>query len=99
LKCEQMLPIGSVVRLNGGEKDIMIIGFFQQKANYPEVKYDYIAVGYPEGYLDMKLMFGFNHEDIEEVIFRGYEDENDLTKKLLFFMEMSEQIDEENAQE
>lgn len=98
MKCEYMLPVGSIIKLKDAEKLIMIVGFFQRKAKKPEIKYDYIGVGYPEGYLDMKLLFGFNHEDISEVLFRGYEDEKQLTKKLLFFMEASEIINNEDKE-
>lgn len=68
-----LLPVGSIVRLKNGIKKIMIFGVKQQSEDH--VEYDYIAVLYPEGNLGQKGKFLFNHEDIEEVVFRGFEDD------------------------
>lgn len=37
-------------------------------------EYDYIGVPYPEGNVGTECQFVFNHENIETVFFRGYED-------------------------
>ena len=36
--------------------------------------YDYIGVPYPEGYISQEYTYVFNHSDIIDIIFRGYED-------------------------
>jgi len=36
---------------------------------------DYLAVPYPEGLINEILRFAFNHQDIEETVFTGYESE------------------------
>ena len=36
---------------------------------------DYLGVLYPEGYLGDEFLYGFNHVDVEEIVFRGYEDQ------------------------
>lgn len=39
--------------------------------------YDYIGCFYSEGYINPKYTFVFNHEDIEEIIFVGFIDEEE----------------------
>lgn len=68
-----LLPIGSVVLLKNGTHKVMIIGIKPIHAEQPDVVYDYFAVMYPEGYLGGKTCFMFNHDDINDVIFRGYD--------------------------
>lgn len=71
----ELLPIGSVVLLKEGKKKAMIFGIKQtDKASGKE--YDYIGVVYPEGNLGEQLQFFFQHENIDQVFFRGYEDED-----------------------
>lgn len=38
-------------------------------------EFDYVSVLYPQGNLGAGMTFLFNHEDIKEIIFRGYESE------------------------
>ncbi|OPG95070.1 cytoplasmic protein [Chryseobacterium mucoviscidosis] len=40
-------------------------------------QFDYIGCLYPEGYINADYTYVFNHEDIEEIIFRGYADEEE----------------------
>lgn len=68
---KEYLPIGSVVRLENGQKSIMIMGI-GIKFEDDNKMYDYIGVPYPEGYIDDETMFLFNHSDINEVEFIGY---------------------------
>ena len=70
----ELLPIGSVVRLKTGTKRLMIFGVGQTKLD-TNTTYDYISVIYPEGNVGPEGQFLFNHEDIEEVVFKGYDDE------------------------
>lgn len=69
----ELLPIGSVVLLKGGKKKLMIYGVMQSDKEQNE--HDYIGVLYPEGNIGPKAQFFFQHTDIDEVYFRGYEDE------------------------
>ena len=59
-----LLPIGTVILANGGQKKVMIIGLLPTDKN---IQYDYIAVLYPEGYVDDKHFYMFNHSDIKEI--------------------------------
>lgn len=70
----ELLPIGSVVQLQEATKKAMIYGVKQtDKASGTE--YDYIGVVYPEGNMGDGTQFFFNHDMIDQVFFRGYEDE------------------------
>ena len=73
---KELLPIGTVVVLKGGQKRLMIFGIKQdiRKDDKPVEEYDYIGVPYPEGNIGTECQFLFNHEDVETVYFRGYED-------------------------
>lgn len=70
---KELLPIGSVVLLKEGTKKVMIFGIKQTDSAGGE-EHDYIGVVYPEGNLGAEMQFFFEHENIEEVVFRGYED-------------------------
>lgn len=71
---QDLLPIGTVVRVKGATKRLMIFGVKQMDAKTKEV-YDYIGVLYPEGNMGEEVRFLFNHENIDEIIFTGYNDE------------------------
>lgn len=73
MKIFDLLPIGSVVRLNGGKKKVMIYGIKQQDERTGK-EYDYLAVVYPEGALGKEGHFLFNQSDIDEVLFIGMND-------------------------
>ena len=74
---QDLLPIGSVVRLEGGQKNVVIIGVMQVKRQKDgrAVPYDYMGVPYPEGYVGGEMGLLFNHDKIREVIFEGYTNE------------------------
>ncbi len=83
----ELLPIGSVVILKGGLKKLMITGIMLAKDDEPEKFYDYIGVFYPEGFVGVETNFLFNHDDINDVVFRGYE--NPERNSFIDFMEES----------
>lgn len=70
----ELLPIGSIVVLNGGTKKLMVFGVKQTDTSTNAV-YDYLGVIYPEGNIGLGGQFFFNHSDINKVFFRGYEDD------------------------
>ena len=84
MKIKDLLPIGSVVRLHDGEKRLMIIGIMQSDASGNGKEYDYLGILYPEGHIGDQFQYLFNHEDIREIVFRGFEDteRNDFLEKL-----------------
>jgi hypothetical protein len=74
---KQLLPIGTVVLLKEGNKRLMIYGIKQSVQSDPEKpgeEYDYIGVPYPEGNMGTDYQYLFNHDNIKEVYFRGFED-------------------------
>ena len=93
MNVNELLPIGSIVLLEGAEKKLMIfgVGLTQLEENKD---FDYIGVVYPEGNMGEGSQFLFNHSDIEEIVFRGYEDEERDN-----FLEMLNSYFEENKED
>ena len=77
----QLLPVGSVITLKGATKKLLIIGITVERQEDNRV-YDYIAVPYPEGYIDGETMFLFFHKDIEEVNYIGFVDAESQTFRI-----------------
>jgi len=72
-----ILPIGSVVRLNEGQVKLMILNRAPLHNNDGLIGYfDYSACVYPTGVTDQQAYF-FNHEDIDEVYHEGYVDKEE----------------------
>ena len=65
------LPIGTVVKLNDVDQLLMIIGY-GGKIDEKNIKYDYIAYAYPNGFVSADKNFVFNTKEIEKVYFVGY---------------------------
>ncbi|MBE5858637.1 MAG: DUF4176 domain-containing protein [Butyrivibrio sp.] len=84
MKKKELLPIGSVVLLKGGNKRLMVCGRIQTKGGDDTV-YDYSGCYFPEGMIDSDRMFFFNNENIERIYFIGLQDEEELalTEKIL----------------
>lgn len=77
MKNTDFLPIGSVVKLKNIDNQLfMIFGWLQKSIEKNEI-FDYIAVLYPEGLANKVLCFYFNMADIKEVLFIGFQDENE----------------------
>ena len=89
---KQLLPNGSVVTLKGATKKLMTIGI-EVEMEGDEKTYDYIAIPYPEGYIDSETMFLFMQEDIENVSFVGFVD-----AQLQVFRTALEETDEDDEQ-
>ncbi len=75
IKVSTLLPIGSVVLLKNGQKRVMIFGVKQLDNPENGTEFDYIGVPYPEGNMGIDFQYLFNHENIEQVFFVGYTDE------------------------
>jgi len=69
---KEFLPIGTLVRLKGGKRKLLIIGINQIGSN--GVTYDYCSCMYPYGYLNSDQLFLFNNDKIEEIYQKGYSD-------------------------
>lgn len=66
------LPIGTVVLLKNSAKKLIIIGSKQVADTNEKQVYDYMGVFFPEGYISSYFCFLFNGEDINDVVFIGY---------------------------
>ncbi|MGG2066303.1 DUF4176 domain-containing protein [Bacillus sp. S14(2024)] len=73
----KLLPIGSVVKLEGIEPIIMIIVRMIGSADKRD--FDYVGVPYLVGYLGDEKVLCFNHDKIIEELHRGYMTESELT--------------------
>lgn len=93
MNVNELLPIGSIVLLEGAEKKLMIFGVGQTQLEENK-DFDYIGVVYPEGNMGEGSQFLFNHSDIAEIVFRGYEDEERDN-----FLEMLNSYFEENKED
>ena len=74
---KDLLPIGSVVLLKGGNKRVMICGRIQTRAGEGKI-YDYSACYFPEGIVDPSNMFFFDRDAIDVIFFIGCQDEEEL---------------------
>ncbi|MCR5795344.1 MAG: DUF4176 domain-containing protein [Solobacterium sp.] len=69
---EKTLPIGSVVLLKGASKRLMILGYMRMRAGSDQI-YDYCGCTFPEGFTGPEDTAVFNHEDIERLIYVGFQ--------------------------
>lgn len=73
----KFLSLGSIVRLNGGVKKVVIIARAVATKIGNDTKYfEYGGCLYPEGLLGDAVLY-FNNEDIQTVVDHGYTDEDD----------------------
>lgn len=70
---KKLLPIGSVVKLSGVDKKLVVMGI--RPANQDGEQYDYLGVAFPEGFTGVENMFLFNHEFVEHVEYIGSMDD------------------------
>lgn len=68
----ELLPVGSVVRLEDADALVMVIGF---KPTFDDVEADYLGVIYPQGLVSDDAALAFDADTISEVVSRGYWDE------------------------
>lgn len=88
------LPLGSIVKIRGSHRKSLIIARGLMTVIGEEALFfDYGGAIYPEGLVGDQVLY-FNHCDIEEVIFKGYENEEntEVLKNLAFWMENTDVI-------
>lgn len=74
------LPIGAIVKLEGAEASLMIVGYLPKGIDNKQR--DYMGVLYPVGITSIEDVRAFNKEDIKEVLFNGYEN-SQIFKKFI----------------
>lgn len=67
-----LLPVGSVVRLQGADALVMVLGFQPQ---LDDGYADYLGVVYPQGLVSDDAALAFDAEAVAEVVHQGYWDE------------------------
>lgn len=78
---KEFLPIGSVVLLKGGTKRVMVTGFCSVDNNEKERMYDYTGCLYPEGIINSNEICLFDNNQIDQVFFKGFIDEEEIKFK------------------
>ena len=68
----ELLPVGSVVRLQGASALIMVMGFAPQVG---DMEADYLGVAYPQGLVSEHAALAFDADAVDEVVWRGHWDE------------------------
>ena len=68
---EKLLPIGTVVLLNGGTKKVMINGYYSKTDKNNRI-YTYNGCIFPEGFME-NIFCLFDRSDIKEICYMGYE--------------------------
>lgn len=81
---DKLLPVGSVVLLKNAEKGVMINGFYVVSEQNKDDIFDYSACLYPEGMVASDKNLLFNHDQIEKVLYFGFngEEEKEFKQKL-----------------
>lgn len=74
---KNMLPIGSVIRTIGAERKLMVIGRIITTEEKDKI-YDYVGVPYPEGIGASDQMYFFDRDQVEELLFVGFQDPEGL---------------------
>jgi len=109
---ERFLPIGSVVILKGGKRELMIMSYCimpnggevydkNGKVENAPSMFDYGGCFYPEGMVTSDQVFAFNHDQIERVCFTGYVTDRykEISNVLNGGMEQMKKAQEENKTE
>ena len=78
---KEFLPVGSVVLLKGGTKRVMVTGFCSVDNDDTTKIYDYTGCLYPEGIINSNEICLFNDNQIEQVFFKGFEDQEEFDFK------------------
>ena len=75
------LPVGSVVIIKGNVRKLMVIARgVMTKIDDDMLMFDYGAVLYPDGLINDKIIY-FNHEDMHSIVYKGFEDDDEVLMK------------------
>ncbi len=71
IEVKNLLPLGTVVTIDGLEHKLMIVEYFVKNKN-SDKSFDYLAVLWPEGDITSETKFMFNAKDIDTIYFYGF---------------------------
>ena len=75
MEIQELLPLGSVVLLEGAVQRLIITGrALIVRHDNKEFFFDYAGHLYPDGVMSSRIAY-FNHDAISKVFFMGYNDE------------------------
>lgn len=72
---DRFLPIGTIVTLKGGTKNVMITSYliFSKGKSSEKKLFDYGGCPFPEGIIESDYAVGFDHDKIEKIVHMGLE--------------------------
>ena len=94
------IPLGSVVRLKEGLQKLLVISrAINVKNNDKTYFFDYGGVLYPEGLVGDQMVY-FNHDSLDEVIFTGYDDDDNkaMLRSIEHYLEKNPDIERGDPQ-
>ena len=74
---EKYLPVGTVCLLQNGSKKVMITGFCVKSPDTEDRVFDYIGCLYPEGVISSDQNLLFDHSQIAQVFYMGYDSDEE----------------------
>ena len=93
----KILSIGTIVKVRGmyDGVNLMIIGYFPIEKETEKI-FDYSVILYPQGLVGERSVFLFFDEDIEDIIFEGYSDDEseEFRKALPMLLEKMAEFEE-----
>ena len=95
---EKFLPVGTVVILKNGKKRMMITGFIATGKETGDKVFDYIGCLYPEGVISSDRNLLFDHDQIAQVFYMGYVDDEQKEFMVKLNQLVNGELDENGAQ-
>lgn len=77
---KDLLPVGTIVKVRFSKVEYMIFGFYIKDPN-AEKPFDYCALPYPWGLLNLNDMVAFDRDVIKKVVHMGYVSEEEKQYK------------------
>ena len=84
-----VLPIGTIVEIEGTEPKIIIAGYCPVGSARPGYVWDYAGFLFPLGYRNANEIIQFDKEQITRIVALGYQDE----EQFVFAEKLSDAID------
>lgn len=76
---KRFLPVGTIVKLDIKSDDkYMILARLAKKSEKEPELWDYCGCRVPQGFIVQETAVFFQHEDIKQLLFIGYQDEEEL---------------------
>lgn len=89
---KEFLPIGTVVLLKEATKKVMIVGYLPVTSD--NKTFDYSGVMWPEGSLSSDQSLLFNNDDVSQIFFNGFKNEESEA----FIQKVNELLAKQNNQ-